>query len=182
MALGENDSLETLLGACAGGDPQALRRLYDRESPRLYGLALRILRQPSAAADAVQDTFLQIWQKAAKFDPARGNAEAWLVSIVRYRALDAVRRRSREFLSDDPGLGDSVEEFDPVAALSARRDGARLRACLETLEAPRRRAILLAFADGLSHSEIADRIATPLGTVKAWIRRGMIALKTCLDS
>jgi len=174
--------LETLLGACAAGDQRALRLLYDRESPRLYGLALRILRQPSAAADAVQDAFLQIWQKAATFDPARGNAEAWLVSIVRYRALDAVRRRSREILSDDPGLGDTVEEFDPVDALAARRDGARLRACLQTLEERNRRAILLAFVEGLSHSEVADRIATPLGTVKAWIRRGMITLKGCLES
>ena len=182
MALGEGTPLEALLGACAQGDQHALKLLYDREAPRLYGLALRILRQQAAAADAVQDAFLQIWQKAATFDPVRGNAEAWLVSIVRYRALDTVRRRSKEVLSDDPGLGDTVEHFDPVAALDASRDGARLRHCLEQLEEKNRRAIVLAFVDGLSHSEVAKRIATPLGTVKAWIRRGMIALKGCLEA
>ena len=182
MVLDEDHTLEAVLDACAAGDQRAFRRLYDRESPRLYGLALRILRQPSAAADALQDAFLQIWQKAATFDPARGTAKAWLVSIVRYRALDEVQRRSREILSDDPGLGDTAEEFDPVAALGAFRDGARLHACLEALEEPKRRAIMLAFADGLSHSEVAERITAPLGTVKAWIRRGMLALKTCLDA
>ena len=182
MALGEGTPLEVLLGACAQGDQRALKLLYDREAPRLYGLALRILRQQAAAADAVQDAFLQIWQKAATFDPVRGNAEAWLVSIVRYRALDTVRRRSKEVLSDDPRLGDTVEHFDPVSALDASRDGARLRRCLEELEEKNRRAIVLAFVDGLSHSEVAERIATPLGTVKAWIRRGMIALKGCLEA
>ncbi|MEI9983097.1 MAG: sigma-70 family RNA polymerase sigma factor [Aliidongia sp.] len=130
----------------------------------------------------VQDAFLQVWHRAATFDPARGSAKAWLVSIVRYRALDAAQKRSREILTDDPGLADGAEDFDPVAALAARRDGNRLHACLETLEERNRRAILLAFVDGLTHSEIAERITTPLGTVKAWIRRGLAALKTCLEA
>src|ERR1700733_8299336 len=101
MVLGEDDSLDALLVACAAGDQRAFRQLYDQEASRLHGLALRILRQPSAAADAVQDAFLQVWQRAATFDPARGSAKAWLVSIVRYRALDAAQQRSREILSDD---------------------------------------------------------------------------------
>jgi RNA polymerase sigma-70 factor, ECF subfamily len=182
MALVEDTTLEALLSACASGDHRAFRQLYDRESPRLYGLALRILRQRSAAADAVQEAFLQVWQKAATFDPARGTAKAWLVSIVRFRALDAVHKSSREVLSADPGVDEAGEEFDPIAALAARRDGARLRACLEALEEQKRRAIVLAFSEGLSHSEVAERITAPLGTVKAWIRRGMLALKTCLET
>jgi RNA polymerase sigma-70 factor (ECF subfamily) len=182
MVLEEDDTLEALLGACAIGDRRAFRRLYDQESPQLFGLALRILRQQSAAADAVQDAFLQIWQKAATFDPKRGSAKAWLASIVRYRALDSVKRYSKETLYDTPPEPEATEDFDPLSALEARRNGARLHACLEALEEPKRRAILLAFSEGLSHSEVAERVVAPLGTVKAWIRRGMLALKTCLDS
>src|SRR5271155_1251570 len=154
MVLEEDDTLEALLGACAIGDRRAFRQLYDQESPQLFGLALRILRQQSAAADAVQDAFLQIWQKASTFDPARGSAKAWLASIVRYRALDTAQRRAREVLTDDPALADEAEEFDPVAALSAGRDGDRLHACLGGLEDRSRQAIVLAFVDGLTHTEI----------------------------
>jgi RNA polymerase sigma-70 factor (ECF subfamily) len=182
MVLDEDDRLDTLLVACAAGDRRAFRRLYDEDSARLYGLALRILRQPSAAADALQDAFLQIWQKASSFDPARGSAKAWLASIVRYRALDTAQRRAREVLTDDPALADEAEEFDPVAALSARRDGDRLHTCLGGLEDRSRQAIVLAFVDGLTHTEIATRITTPLGTVKAWIRRGLAALRSCLEA
>src|ERR1700753_620266 len=104
MVLDEDDRLDALIVACAAGAGRAFRRLYDQESAKLYGLALRILRQPSAAADAVQDAFIQIWQKAGTFDPARGSARAWLASIVRYRALDAAQRHAREILTDDPAL------------------------------------------------------------------------------
>jgi len=178
------DTLAALIAACSRSDQTALRRLYDLEGGRLYGIALRIVRRPAVATDVVQDAFLQIWQKAASFDPAKGNAEAWLVTIVRYRALDAVRRNAREVLTDDPTLGDDRIDATPdaLSLLEGRRDGARLRACLETLEEINRRSIVLAFVDGLSHSEIADRLATPLGTVKAWIRRGLASLKTCLET
>ncbi len=182
MVLDEDDRLDALLVACAAGDRRAFRRLYDQESAKLHGLALRILRQPSAAADVVQDAFLQIWQKAASFDPARGSARAWLASIVRYRALDSARRYAREVLTDDPALADGIEEFDPVAALAALREGDRLQLCLGGLEDRSRHAIVLAFVDGLTHTEIAARITTPLGTVKAWIRRGLATLRSCLEA
>jgi len=182
MVLDEDDRLDALLVACAAGDRRAFRRLYDQESARHYGLALRILHQHSAAADALQDAFLQIWQKASTFDPARGSARAWLASIVRYRALDAAQRHRREVLTDDPTPADAAEEFDPIAALAAQRDGHRLQACLGGLEDRSRHAIVLAFVDGLTHSEIAARITKPLGTVKAWIRRGLAALRSCLEA
>jgi RNA polymerase sigma-70 factor (ECF subfamily) len=172
---------EELIVACAKGDRKAFKSLYDHESPRLFGLALRIVRQHSAAADAVQDAFLQIWLKAAMFDPARGSARAWMAGIVRYRALDTVKRNTREMLCHEPLHPEIAEDFDPLAALAAHHDSARLHACLQALEEPKRRAILLAFTDGLSHSEVAERITAPLGTVKAWIRRGMISLKACVE-
>ncbi len=182
----DDEILASLIEASAGGDRRAFKRLYDREAQRFYRVAFRAVRQPSAAADIVQEAFLQIWQHAARFDRSRGTARAWLISIVRYRALDALRRLSRDALvydpiAFDPSSVDIVDEFDPLAALAQRRDGARLRACLEALEQPKRRAILLVFS-GLSHSEIAARVTAPLGTVKAWIRRGMVSLKACLEA
>jgi len=174
-------ALEVLLRRCAAADRGALRELYDRESGRLYGLALRITRQPSLAADAVQDTFLQVWQQASRFDPARGAAGAWLASLVRYRAIDIARRRQRE----QPGY-EPADEPDPspdaLTQLVGTIEAEALRRCLETLDEPRRKLVLMAFADGLSHSELAERLAAPLGSIKSWIRRSLAALKTCLTA
>jgi RNA polymerase sigma factor (sigma-70 family) len=169
-----------LLVAIAGGDRAALRALYAAESRRLYGLALAILREPAAAADAVQDTFLRVWNRAGSFDPARGEAGAWLAAVLRHIALDLARARGRETPTDDPTLGDAPVEDDPVARLDGAADAVRLRECLERLEEKNRRSILLAFVDGLSHSQIAARLDLPLGTVKAWIRRGLASLRECL--
>ena len=115
------------------------------------------------------------------FAPERGAAAAWLTGIVRFRALDAVRRHSREILSGDSALGDSAVEPDVLTKLDADADAQALRRCLETLEDNQRRSVLLAFVDGLSHGDIANRLSAPLGTVKSWVRRGLIALKGCLS-
>lgn len=175
------DLAETL-AAIARGERAALRALYAAEASRLFGVCLRILRDRAAAADATQDTFLRIWDRADRFDPARGAARAWMAAIARHVALDLMRARGRELPSDDPALGDTPVEDDPVAALDATADAARLRACLATLEDKNRRSIVLAFVEGLSHAQIAARLETPLGTVKAWIRRGLASLKECLAS
>jgi len=174
--------LAATLAAIARGERAALRDLYAAEASRLFGVCLRILRDRAAAADATQDAFLRIWDRADRFDPARGAARAWLAAIARHVALDLARARGRELPSDDPELGDALVDDDPVAALDATADAARLRACLEVLEEKNRRSILLAFVDGLSHAQIAARLETPLGTVKAWIRRGLASLKECLAS
>lgn len=174
--------LAQTLAAIARGDRAALRALYAAEAARLFGVCLRILRDRAAAADATQDTFLRIWDRADRFDPARGAARAWLAAIARHVALDLARARGRELPSDDPELGDAPVEDDPTAMLDATADATRLRACLEVLEEKNRRSILLAFVDGLSHAQIAARLETPLGTVKAWIRRGLASLKECLAS
>ena len=168
-----------LLQRCAARDRAAFRALYDRWGGRLHGIALRITRQPSLAADATQDAFVQLWQQAHRFDPVRGSAEAFLVSLVRYRALDLVRRGAREM----PGYEGEDREDDAPDALSqliSSAEGAALQRCLTQLEADRRRLVLLAFVDGLSHSELADRLRLPLGTVKSWIRRSLLSLRECL--
>ncbi len=180
MAETAGEPRATLLAAIARGEREALRRLYAAESHRLFGIALAILRDRAAAADAVQDAFLRVWDRAAGYDPARGEAGAWLAAITRHIALDHARARGRETPTDDPGLGDAAVEDDPAARLDDAADAARLRACLGLLEEKNRRSILLAFVDGLSHGQIAARLDMPLGTVKAWIRRGLLALRECL--
>ncbi len=123
---------------------------------------------------------MQVWQQAARFDPARGSGEAWLVSLARYRALDIVRRRGREVLTEEP-----PEQADPapdaLARLAQSAEGAALQRCLDRLDPERRSVILLAFVQGLSHTDLATRLDAPLGTVKSWIRRGLAALRACLE-
>jgi RNA polymerase sigma-70 factor (ECF subfamily) len=174
------NDLATLLGRCARQDRAAFRSLYDRQAARLHGIALRITRQPALAADAVHDTFVALWQHAGSFDPSRGSAEAWLTSIARYRALDIARRRVREVTGMEmPEVADP--EPDALAKLSGSAEVAALRQCLEVLEPDRRTLVLKAFVDGLSHGELAQKLAMPLGTVKSTIRRALAALKRCLE-
>src|SRR5579862_6267247 len=174
-------SLDTLVAAIGQGSRAALKRVYELEARRLYGIALRITRRPDVAADALQDAFVQVWQNAASFAPERGTAAAWLTGIVRFRALDAIRKLSREVLSDDPTLGDVAEEFDIVGAIEMKLKQDALRRCLDELEEKQRRSIVLAFVDGFSHAEIAARLPAPLGSVKSWVRRGLLSLKGCLE-
>jgi RNA polymerase sigma-70 factor (ECF subfamily) len=168
-----------LLVRIAAGDQAAFRKLYELVSPLLYAVALRIAGERTLAADALQEAFIQVLTRSSRFDPARGSAEAWLVSLVRYRALDIVRGRRREVLGFEPEDA-PLEEPDAFARLGADEDGAALRACLETLEADRRRLIELAFLDGFSQAELAQRLGMPLGTVKSSIRRGLLKLRECL--
>ncbi|MBV9812553.1 MAG: sigma-70 family RNA polymerase sigma factor [Acetobacteraceae bacterium] len=175
---GEDDA--ALLNRCARGDRDAFRALYDRWAPRLHGAALRITRQPALAADATHDAFVQIWQQAGRFEPARGSAEAWLVSIGRYRALDLVRRAAREVPGYEPE--DQPDDApDALAALTGTRQADELRRCLGELDADRRRMVVRAFVEGLSHSELAAATRTPIGTVKSVIRRSLALLRRCLE-
>jgi RNA polymerase sigma-70 factor (ECF subfamily) len=176
-----SDEIATLLGLAAREDGDAFRQLYDLESPRLYAVALRITRQPALAADAVHDAFLQVWRNAARFDPARGNARAWLLSLVRYRAIDAVTRTRREVPAEAaPEQADP--DPNPLERLLSTRAGQALHQCLQDVPPQRRDWVVLAFLDGLTHSEVAERVGQPLGTVKSGIRRALLALRACLDA
>jgi RNA polymerase sigma-70 factor (ECF subfamily) len=175
-------STATLIEAVARGSRPALKRLYEIESGRLYGIALRIVRRPEIAADVLQEVFIQIWQNAQSYSSERGPGGAWLTGIVRFRALDAVRKHGREVLSDDPGLGDAALEPDIVDRLDTQAEVRLLNRCLGLLDDRQRRCVTLAFVDGFSHAEIAERLAAPLGSVKSWVRRGLLALRNCLES
>ena len=166
--------LGQLLGLCARGDSTALRRLYDAMAPSMLAVALRLLRHKSHAEDAVQEAFLQIWRNAGRFDAARGSPRAWMIGIVRYRALDRIDAEGR--YTDDSDMPEGAPA-DPVAI----EDRDALGACLGELPENWRHSIMLSYVEGYSHSEIAARTETPLGTVKSWIVRGLAALKTCLE-
>ncbi|MBX3609328.1 MAG: sigma-70 family RNA polymerase sigma factor [Hydrogenophaga sp.] len=175
------------LADCARGDRSALRALYEREGRFLLGVALRIVRDRAAAEDVLHDAFVSIWTRAASFDPARGDARGWITSIVRHRALDVVRAGARQVAVDDDGL-DALLDADAAAvatpdmaeafALSAGLG--RLDDCLARLDSAKRNCVLYAYVDGCTHGEIAERLGAPLGSVKAWIRRGLLALRECL--
>jgi RNA polymerase sigma-70 factor (ECF subfamily) len=180
-SVARGDDTASLLRRCADGDRAAFRALYDRWGGGLHGIALRITRQAPLAADATQDAFVQIWQQAHRFDPDRGSAEAFLVSLVRYRALDLVRRQSREVPGYEPDERED-EAPDALSRLVSSAEGTALHRCLGTLDAERRRLVVLAFVEGLSHSELAQRLRIPLGTVKSWIRRSLLSLRECLAS
>lgn len=179
--IGTLSSLDDLVTAVGRGSRAALKRLYELESRRMFGIALRILRRPDIAADVLQEAFVQVWQNAASYAPERGNAAAWLTGIVRFRALDAARKLAREVLSDDPALGDRAGASDGTAEIDRRLTQSALRRCLGQLEEKQRQCIVLAFVDGLTHGEIAARLPAPLGSVKSWVRRGLIALRSCLE-
>ena len=168
-----------LLARSAQADGAAFRRLYELQSASLYAAALRITRQPALAADAVHDALLQVWRNAARFDPARGSGRAWLLSIVRYRAMDSIRRFGRETTGVDMPEQASGEP-DALDRLHTTREGKALHACLQQVEAERRRLVVLAFVEGLTHAEVASRTGQPLGTVKSTIRRALVALRACL--
>ncbi len=181
VAAGASPQVAELLGRCGQGDAKAFRQLYDGISARLYGVALRITRNPALACDAVHDAMLQVWRNAARYDPERGNAEVWLVSLVRYRALDIVRKQGREITGVD--MPEQIDDDpDVLSRLVADADGTALRICLEQVEPPRRRLVILAFIEGLTQSEIAQRVGQPLGTVKSSIRRALLALRACLEA
>jgi RNA polymerase sigma factor (sigma-70 family) len=177
-----DDEATQLITRCASGDRAALKRLFDLEAPRMIGVAERILRRRALAEEAMQDAFVLVWRRASSFDASLGSGRTWLYTILRNRALNILRSESRtEFSADDTLVETPSEEDDPETVVMKLGEATRLRQCLEKLEPARRQAIVLAYANGLSHGELAGRLNLPLGTIKSWIRRGMQSLKECLS-
>jgi RNA polymerase sigma-70 factor, ECF subfamily len=175
--------LEALLSRCAAGDRSALEILYTRVAPILLAVLMRILRRRDAAEDALQDVFVSVWQRARQFDPIRGRALAWLVSMARYRAIDMQRSaRAAVALSDASALEPQLQSEGPLDGGEMLGTGALLLRCLEQIAAPQRHCLMLAYHEGLTHSEIARAVNEPLGTVKSWVRRSLLALRKCLES
>lgn len=173
---------DDLIAAIARGDHPALLALYDRHCRQSLGLAYRMLGEPGAAEEAVQDAFLRVWRRAATFDPSRGSVRSWLMTIVHHCAIDLHRKRA-----GGPNVVAGLDEIpeqtpapDTWAEVSRRLDQQRVRAAVAILPQEQRRAIELAYFDGLTHREIAEREGLPLGTVKGRLRLGLQRLYASL--
>lgn len=176
-------TLATWIAAVALGDQRAYRRLYDATSPKLFAIALRILREESRAEDVLQDSFVNVWNGAAGYNASLSAPMTWMVTIVRNRALDYLRRTDRRAVELDDDLEAVLESEAPTPAelASRRQDAAALDTCLKRLDAGQRQAIAFAYFQGLTHSELAGTLRVPIGTVKTWIRRGLEKMRRCLD-
>lgn len=169
-----DENLSQLIRRCSSQDASALRGLYDAMAPTMLGVALRLLRNRPQAEEILQEAFLQIWRNANRFDSARGSAQAWMIGILRYRALDRIESERRHVTVEE--VPDKPEELDISV-----EDSHALAGCMNELPDKWRRSIIYSYIEGYSHSEIADLTDTPLGTVKSWIFRSLEALKRCLE-
>jgi len=178
--------LMALIDRVGQRDEAALRLLYDSASPRLFGLALRVVRQREWAEDALQEAFITIWRVAGDYRASLSPPMAWMGLIVRSRSLDLLRRRTAD-------RAQLTQEFDDVMADTLASDGPSpmditeaseqawaLQQCLQQLEGRQREVVSLAYLRDLSHGELAEQLKLPLGTVKTWIRRGLEKLRVCM--
>lgn len=175
--------LVNALSRVAAGERNALQTTYRLTSAKLFGVCLRILNDRAEAEDVLQEVYLTVWQKAADFDPGRASPMTWLITIARNRAIDRLRAggRSRNMAQIDEAV--EVADTAPLAEslMEDAQANARLKACLAGLETREQNALRGAFFDGNTYEELAERMKVPLGTMKSWIRRALMKLKTCLQ-
>ncbi len=177
-----------LVARAAGGDEQAIAALYDRYGSVLYAVAYRVVGQRADAEDAVVEAFAQAWREATRFEASRGSVAGWLTMIARSRALDVVRARARRdritatAAADEPHSSPAMGEWrvDPSDSYDHVERRGRVQAALQALSPSQRQAIELAYFEGLSQSEIAERLHQPLGTIKTRVRLGMQKLRESL--
>ena len=174
--------LADLLARSALGDRAAFAEVYAATRSKLFGVSLRIVRERPLAEEVLQDSFVSIWNHAGDYAQAKSAPSTWMTAIVRNRSLDVLRRPREEADIDEALTARLVDESAAPQRAAEERDRAHhLRECLGELDAPSRQSIALAFYHGLSHSELADHLRRPLGTVKTQIRRGLLKLKECLE-
>lgn len=187
--------LAQLLSRVSLGDRRAFEAFYRRTSAQAFGVVLRINTDRAQAEEVLQEVFVNVWRSAGSFDAARSQPMTWLMSVARNRAIDSLRRRQAEPATisrhrarhDDSGdeedLLESMPSADPgpLELLSRATEAAQLERCMQGLSADQRASLAMAYYQGLSHQEVAQSMAQPLGTVKSWIRRGLTSLRSCLD-
>jgi len=180
------EQLRNWLHAAARQDAASFRLLYDATSPKLFGYALRILGKRELAEEALQDGYVAIWNGAASYQAHLAAPMTWMTTIVRNKALDLLRRSGADAEIDGPVFDADImnalqdPRATPIDALLISHDARALAYCMSLLEGAHRQVVGLAFFHDLSHSEVAQQMAIPIGTVKTWIRRSLERLKTCL--
>jgi RNA polymerase sigma-70 factor (ECF subfamily) len=168
------------LGQVAGGDRDAFRRVYDQAGPRMFAICLRMMGSRDLAEDVMQEVFVRVWERSWQYDPGRGEAMAWLSTLTRNCALDRLRRTPRAHVAIDEGVTEEVEAS--LAQLQPEPNmGRDLRRCLMAMREDYRSAVVLAYVNGFTHDELAERLGKPVGTVKSWVRRGLGQLRECMD-
>lgn len=178
--------LNNWLRGAAQKDALAFRQLYDASAPRLYGLALRILRRRELAEEALQESFVSIWHHAGEYQQGLSAPMTWMTTIVRNKCFDLLRRQQTEIEIDGQDLDERVlaslrdPAANPAEALELSSEAKALATCMSALEERHRHVVGLAFFHDLSHSDVAHKLALPIGTVKTWIRRSLARLQACL--
>lgn len=173
--------LDQLLRATANGDRAAFRAIYNATSAKLFGVAVRILKRSDLAEDVIQDAYLKIWDAAPKFRSELGSPMSWMIAITRNRAIDVLRKRTEVGVEDQKDSGERADEApDPYEMTAQNNELKALLTCMERLNPDQRQCLLMAYYYGYTHEEISERMSTPVGTVKSWIRRGLTRVKECL--
>jgi RNA polymerase sigma-70 factor, ECF subfamily len=191
-----SETLSALLSRVALGDRAAFARVYDLTNAHLFGIAQRMLGNRQFAEDVLQEAFVSVWKNASSYNANLSQPMTWLIAIVRNRALDGLRARARRIEDvpstikfDESDTEDSSKQIDfadesnePLALLSQASDALQIRVCMDALDARVRQSLALAYYQGLSNSEVATHLSSPLGSVKTWLRRGLQQLKICIDN
>ena len=196
----DNERLQRLLGASAQGDANAFNNLYEVTSPRLFAVAITMMHESALAEDVLQDAFVQIWHRARDYHIDRGSVFTWMTTIVRYRAIDLLRKRGRDGSSGSIGSKNvDPEELDkllnqnvlaengavergPLARAVSSEQRSMLKDCIDGLSNNQQQSVALAFFRGFTHQELSTCLAEPLGTIKSRLRRSLARLKKCLES
>jgi RNA polymerase sigma factor (sigma-70 family) len=179
----DHEELDRLLLRTGQSDRKAFAELYRRTSSRLFGVCARMLSDRREAEEVLQEAYVSVWQRGASFDPTRAHAMTWLVALVRNKAIDRLRQHPGAAVDHDFEVNDVADE-DPSPASRAENSEEyhRLEDCLQQLESQQRRSIREAFFSGTTYNELAERAKVPLGTMKSWIRRGLLQLRACLEA
>jgi RNA polymerase sigma-70 factor (ECF subfamily) len=174
--------IDNLLAKIALSDRRAFDRLYENTSAKLFGIAMRILKDRTLAEDALQEIYIRIWQKASSYRPGQQAPMAWLATVARNHAIDVIRanKRIHDDIDDHFELKASDRNPEEEAILSGERD--RIDTCLEALEPQKAEAVVSAYVEGYSYQELADRYSIPLNTMRTWLRRSLASLRECLDN
>jgi RNA polymerase sigma factor (sigma-70 family) len=182
----DRERLKRTLANVASGDRAAMAELYRATSAKLFGVCLRIVRDEAEAEEVLQEVYLTVWKRAGAYDPAKAGAITWLAAIARNRAIDRLRASGARVVRSSGPIEGAMELADEApdaeSQLSLSEDSRRLNRCLEGLPADHAGLIRRAFFGGLSYSDLAQAAGKPLGTVKTWIRKGLMNLKVCLES